>query len=367
MLEAVHEALDGHFGGAAGRELRIDDCLCLDVTHGAIDGYCYLFFGHDGELPRVVAKAARTPAGARVLEIELENLRRLHTAGMNDGMPRIPEPLHALRTDEVVVTLQTALAGTLLKNVPGPELFSPAAAAGTFDAIFDWWRSFERCAGVRRTTIDEPTYAERVLAGVGRFERRYLLDDAEREFLHATFRERRDLLGLDVPLMPRHGDLCTANMVRQPEGIGVFDWEFPLEDHLPLFDLFYLFSSLRHPYGGSRGESDHFTSFKDVFWGDGHLSRELRGRAKGFCTEHGLAEAAVADLFVLALIDVANLKFEALLESRGIAEDDLDADRRAAWDGLGPVEQNVPFARISSGVFENLRHVVRHGAPRLLD
>ena len=81
-----------------------------------------------------------------------------------------------------------------------------------------------------------------MLDPIARFRRRFLLEPDEGDFLSRRYEREKPLEGVELPLMMRHGDFCTANLVLQDSGVGVFDWEFPLRHRLPLFDLFYFFA-----------------------------------------------------------------------------------------------------------------------------
>jgi len=209
-----------------------------------------------------------------------------------------------------------------------------------------------------------------VIDPVEKFRRRFLLDDDEQRFLDRRFVDERRLEGVNLPRMARHGDFCTANMVLRPEGVGVFDWEFALERKLPLFDLFFFFASTRFPYSGRRGESGHLESFTQVYWGENYFAQAMRAALDDVCRLHAVPRESLADLFVISLIEVANMKFEAQLEGHGL-EDDSDSSGQASdatklerWKSFSSPDKDAPFACIRDGVFENLRQVVRHGIPR---
>jgi hypothetical protein len=342
--------------------------VALDDSQGPRRGCLLLLFDAASDAPVLIAKggplaAARMRGGKSIYEIEFENLQALQRMGMNDSAPGTPEPLGLWRDDELLVTLQAGLPGRLLKNVPGPELFRPDALAPTLDAVLDWWERLQRLCGVQRAEVTEGFYETRILRAVDGFRRRFALEPDEIEFLERRFLDERRLAGLELPLMAQHGDFCPANMVQQGNRIAVFDWEFPLRHRLPLFDLFHFFGSLRFPFGGPRGESTHFASFVEVFWGEGYFQRALRERLRAICAAHAVPETAVEDLFLLALIRIANLKYEALVEIFGAPR---AADAPTAWEAAGGTDKDVPFACIRDGVFENLRHVVRAGLPPLL-
>jgi len=149
----------------------------------------------------------------------------------------------------------------------------------------------------------------------------------------------------------------------------VFDWEFALERKLPLFDLFFFFASTRFPYSGRRGESGHLESFVELYWGESYLARKVRAALDLVCRRYEVPRECIADLFVIALVEVANMKFDAQLEGNGMADEfglkgsPTDEDKLRQWNKFASPDKDAPFACIRGGVFQNLRHVVRHGTP----
>lgn len=364
ILRGVMERLEPERRGA----VDLSRVVALDDSQGSRQGCLLLLFDGESEAPGLIAKGgplakARRRGGKSIYEIEFENLQVLQRMGMNETAPRTPEPLALWRDGELLVTLQSGLPGELLKNVPGRELFGPTSLDATLDAVFDWWERLQRLFGVQRAQVTEGFYETRILRPVDDFRQRYVLERDEVEFLRRRFVDERRLAGLELPLMAQHGDFCPANMVRQGRRVAVFDWEFPLSHRLPLFDLFHFFGSVRFPFAGPRGESTHFASFVEVFWGEGYFQRALDERLQGVCAAHGVPARGVADLFLLALIRIANLKYEALVEIHGTPE---TADAASAWASAGGKDKDVPFAHVRDGVFENLRHVVRRGLPPFL-
>jgi len=367
MFGAVKECVENYMRSRPQVTLRTDRVIGFDVTNGAIDGCCYLFFGEGGSAPSLVAKAARTPEGKAVFETEQANLERLKAKGMNETRSTVPAPLGRWEDGATLITLQSALDGSLMKNVPGRSLFSPAQVESRLEAILDWWLHLQRCFGIHSVVLAGDVYAREVLQPVERFRRRYLLAPAEETFLSRRFERERTLEDLELPLMVRHGDFCAANLVLQEHGIGVFDWEFPLRHQLPLFDLFYFLGSLRFPYTGRGGESSHLDSLASVYWEDSYFRSAMRNCLRRASEQHGIPRHALGDLFLLALIEVANLKYDSMLVSHGVHEGDdfSEQAKRARWSRFDEPERDEPFARIRDGVFESLSLVVKRGIPEL--
>lgn len=345
--------------------------ICIDDSRGATRGCSLLIFGRTSRAPVLVAKGApRDRAwlrdGRSVYEIEYDNLEALERHGMNRDRPTTPAPL-CRRSGEWILTLQSALEGRLIKNVPGRELFAPSRMSATVDRVLSWWGHFQQSHGVQSRRVTEQVYRDEILLPVGRFRKRLSLDEDEHRFLIRRFEEERRLLDAELPFMAMHGDLCTANVVVGSDGAGVFDWEFPLRHHLPLFDLFYFFSSTRYPFRGRRGESTHFESFREVFWSDNPLNRLLRRSLRRACEHYRLAPEWLPDLFALSLIRIANLKFESLVEVHGIDEERPTEPLPSAWERFGEAGKDVPLVLIRDGACENLRFLVRNGFPRWLE
>ena len=212
-------------------------------------------------------------------------------------------------------------------------------------------------------------YHKEILTPLKRFQQRYLLEQDEIDFLNRRYLVEKPLLGVELPFMVRHADFCTANMSLHPRGIGVFDWEFALDHHLPLFDLFFFFSSVRFPFSGCKGESSHFKSFIDVFWGNNYFNKAMQESIQQACASFEIPPETLPDLFLPSLIQVANMKYDGLMESHGLHEEpDVGngisrEEKRLRWKSFDMPEKNNPFAFIRKGVFENIRFIVRHGLP----
>lgn len=368
MFGTVQRVVEAYLGRHPRLGVRTDRVVTFDVTNRRIDGTCYLFFAAEGPSPVLVAKAARTPAGRAVFEIEYDNLRTLVARGLNDGRETVPAPLDLRREGELLVTLQSALPGTLMKNVPGAELFSAERAEASAERVLDWWHLFQDRLGTREVVLDGDEYDRHVAAEVRRFVRRYRLRDEERELLERRFGTEAPLRGARLPLMARHGDFCAANLVLDGDGVGVFDWEFPLEHHTPLFDLFFFFSSLRFPYDGRGGESSHFESFEATYWEPSYFRDLARRTLAGAAERHGVPRERLGDLLVLSSVQIANMKYDGLLVSHGMRElegQPDDAAKRERWEAFEKPDKDAPFARLRDGYFENLGLLARRGVPEL--
>ena len=368
MLGPVKKCVEGFIAANPSFSVRTDRVVYFDVTNRRIDGSCYLFFAGEEESPTMVAKAARTEAGKAVFEIEYDNLQQLHAMGMNREGPTTPEPLGRWTEGETLITLQSALRGTLMKNVPGNRLFAPDRIEANLDRVFDWWDRLQERFDPRRLRLSDEVYESEVLSEVRRFRRRYRLETDEEEFLERRFFNERPLAGVELPLMVRHGDFCAANMVMQEHGIGVIDWEFPLAHRTPLFDLFFFFSSMRFPFTGVGGEAAHSDSFVEVYWGKSYFTAAMRDRLIQCCRVFDIPTETLPDLLTLSLIQTANMKYDGLMASHEMQENETetitDEEKVVVWSSFQRPDKDAPFACIRDGVYENLRHVVRRGLPR---
>jgi hypothetical protein len=368
VLEQVRRCVDS-LPSEERSAIDPDLFLAIDVSRGAIDGCCCLIFDRAGGAPRVVAKATRSPARKAIWRRELDNLRALESAGLAAAGRATPLALGALEQDGVLVTVQSALPGRLMRNVPGRELFAPGRAGQTADRVVAWLDRLRTGIGVHRVRIDEGLYEREVLGLVDRVVGRYLVGPEERRWLLDRFARERRLLGLDLPLTPAHGDFCTANLVVHEEGIGAFDWEHPLVPALPLYDLFFFFSSTRFPFRGLRQESSYAESLVEAYWGASYLSAELRRSVARACEAQAIPREAAGDLFVLALLLRADRKYDAFALGAGLADasppaPDDEGAKRALWERLAALERDAPLFWCRGGVLESLRHITRHGLPR---
>jgi hypothetical protein len=363
MLQHIRKRIESSLSAPERGAVDLDRFLCLDVSRGRMDGACCLFFDSRGSGPTLVAKAARSVERRAVYRLDYDNLRKLDEAGLNAERETTPRPMGIGEERGVLVTLQSALPGRLMRNLPAPELFSPVRAAETIERVFSWLDRFQRAFGVRRLTLDDEDYETEVLALVRRFLGRYRVGREEEDLLLRRFDRQRRLLGLDLPLTVGHGDFCVANVVLQDRGIGVFDWEHPLVHRLPLYDLFFFFSSTRFPFGGLRRESDYSASMAEVYWGESYLNAALAERIGEACRTLSIPREAVADLFLLALLLRADRKYDVFTSASGVP----DLPKERLWDQLREWERDAPLYQVRHGVLESLRKVTRSGLPSCVE
>ncbi|MEM7397258.1 MAG: hypothetical protein AAF492_33480, partial [Verrucomicrobiota bacterium] len=121
-----------------------------------------------------------------------------------------------------------------------------------------------------------------------------------------------------------------------------------------------------------KSESSHFESFKTVFWEENTMNRLLRNTLNEMVTRYTIPREAVPHLFLLALVLTAHLKYDSLMQSRGLTGDRdpnehvSDEERLAAWKALGDPDKDVPFACLHNRACLNVRHVATRGFPELL-
>jgi len=364
MLETVLRRVNRLRSARGQVEFGARNVLCLDDSQGQVEGSLILLFEPGSSRPAWIAKAApletaRRRGGRPLYQIEYENLEALEARGLNRERRTTPAALGLWDQDGLLITLQSALPGPLLKNLPGGQPFGTRRLDATVDAVFDWWLGFQRCFPPQRIRLEGELFEREVARPIELLQQRFALDPQERAFLAAWLR-RAALRGRELPLTVEHGDFCPANIILRDGAAAVFDWEFPLEPRLPLFDLFHFFAALRYPFRGWRGESSHYDSFLEVYWGDNPVRRALRRTLRRCCAELGIDLDLAGDLFVMSLLRIANLKFEALLEIHRPA---AAAAGAGLWQAHGGADKDVPFARIEQGVFLNLRQLVRRGRP----
>jgi hypothetical protein len=347
----------------------LQNILCLNTGFGHVDGCCCLIFGKDQNFPLLVAKAALTPFGQARLENELTSLQQLQQKGMNAHRQMVPKHLGDWREQGALITLQTALQGTVMKYTPAQKLFSRAQLPKTLESVLRWLFHFEEVFGVRKTALTDEVYEKNIIRPLKQFQRRFRLNQNEIELLNRRFLVEKTMLDVDLPFMVRHTDFSAGNIICQPVGLGVIDWEFPLVPQLPLYDLFMFFSSLRFPFAGLQGEVSHFGSFVQVFWGDSYFNRAMRRSIHQTCCRFAIPLECVADLFLMALIETANMTFDSMIKHFGRHIEragDVHVSRveySAQQQSSGLFNQDTPFATVKNGVLENIRFVAHHGLP----
>jgi hypothetical protein len=370
MLQTILKRVDEFLQERGDEGLARHEYVCQDHSKGQIESCSVLVLARQTQELLLVAKgttAGRTlfRDGRPVNRIEFENLQHLQQIGMNRDRQTTPVPLGLWEDDQCLITLQAALPGRPLLNIPARQIFSAGALSSSIGHVMTWWTSFQHNFGVRRTPMTEAFYRDAVLLPLDAFKRHFTLDDQERQLLADRFEDRSSLLDLELPLFVRHGDFCPANMMFEPAGIGVFDWEFPLHGYLSPLDLFHFFGSTRFPFKGMQGESGHFESFVEVYWGNSYFSRTMRRCLADVCAAFEIPLRVLPDLFLLSLIDIANLKYDALIDydmAEG-SQEGRDEERSVLWGTAGGVDKDAPFACIRDGVSMNLRHTARNGLP----
>jgi len=365
MIEIVHECLASILAERGGPKYEPGRTLLINSTHGVIDGCCYLVFGRGTAAPEYIVKSARTTAGQEIFRIDYENLQRLQREGINTERVCTPEPIGLWERGGLLLTAQSALPGKLLANLPPDRVFAAETIGRTLDGVFEWWRRFHRVMGVRRGPVTADLYEREVLGPVSRYRARFLLVPEEEKLLERRLVLERRLLDRELPLMVLHGDFVAANMMLASGGIGVFDWEFPLDHQLPLFDLFVFFGSFRFPRTDG-GEDSHYSRFQSIYWGREGVSAVVQDRIRSVCDEFDLPRDLLGDLFLLALVRQANMKYEAMLTANALSED-FGETKDDRWRLLQYPEMNTPLAYIHDGAYENVRHVADRGLPAFME
>ncbi|MEM7395430.1 MAG: hypothetical protein AAF492_24120, partial [Verrucomicrobiota bacterium] len=150
MIERIKDCVRDYTARPDALQADVDRMMYLDASNGLVDGCCCLFFDPKRDQPVLVGKAAASEAGRAVFEHEYETLTSMHEAGMNRDRITTPIPLLHRPGDDVLITLQSAVPGELMKNIPGRKLFAPSRAEETLQHVTDWWRLFHEKLGVDR-------------------------------------------------------------------------------------------------------------------------------------------------------------------------------------------------------------------------
>ena len=160
----------------------LERVVSLDATRGAVDGSCFLLLGADGA-PRFVAKAAQTASGAAIFRREHETLSRLESGGLNTEDQAVPRPLGIHEEDGLLITVQSALHGRLMKNEPGSALLPGRRLETTLEALKalePWYDRFVRCVEADSYSMDAATYERDVATQVRLFLARFRTPESDR-------------------------------------------------------------------------------------------------------------------------------------------------------------------------------------------
>lgn len=269
-----------------------------------------LVFGRGSPEPLALVKATSDADRAGALRREFDNLARLHRDGSERLSRSIPRPLYCEHLGPVTAMAESAIQGVRMKNFPPDRYFASARFREDFSQAVRWLDEL-RAALSEECRHSTPGAVARE---VERYRERYDASPALGVLLDDTAAALADR---EVPLVPSHGDFCTANVVVPPGGgISVIDWEYPLTRTWPLADLLYFISSTWCvPY--RKGREALEANYRRLFFAAHRHSELIRRCCSRYARQLGLDAGLMLPLSVMSWVAFANRKRDELAAAGG--------------------------------------------------
>lgn len=187
-----------------------------------------LRFTPDGRAPDLAVKVALDEAGAARLEAERGALERLGPAAAGAGA-RLPSPGPGPRP--------WLTMGPVLSGEPAAVAVSrhPRRLGAIMGRLADWLLAWNR-ATVAGESAEPPGLARLVSEPLERLVAGGVATEAYAEALRGLVAA---VLGQPLMAAAAHNDLTFDNVLDDPAGVGILDWEDATESGLPLADLWY--------------------------------------------------------------------------------------------------------------------------------
>jgi aminoglycoside phosphotransferase (APT) family kinase protein len=212
--------------------------------------------------PALVGKLPRQTRDVAGLAREADGLRAVGHALSDDSVPAL---LAFEDKRDCPLLLETALTGSPLS----PAALRHDRRRSAVEAVVAW---------VGRLGV-ETAHAAEGDAWFGRLVREPLrslsvAQPALRGLVELTLERSETLLGVDLPLVFEHGDLCHPNLLIGRDGhVGVLDWERAQPSGLPASDLFFFLAYAAD--AGRHGVLDPFFGRRPWAW---RLAEDYAGR-----------------------------------------------------------------------------------------
>lgn len=264
--------------------------------------HVYAVFGRHDRRPSLVLKVDHNPAYQRRLHTEFDALTELTRHPAVQG--RVPRPVGLVEGRARHVLVQTAVDGVQLNVLLRRRMrTSERIVRRDHRLVLSWLDRLHRRPGAEPgwTSMDAPA----ALDGV---ERALAELPAPADALHRLIASQADALaGLQLPVLPGHGDLGPSNCLITRNGdVNVIDWEGGVGHRVPLTDVLIF---LNHYARGTPGAGHQLPSradaFRRAFCHDGALARATAASWMGALHRLGLPAASSGALFLCTLVDLA--------------------------------------------------------------
>lgn len=287
LIDAAHDA-----------GIRLDERAVAFYARADFNSNKVTLLGFDDAgRPRVIAKMTRSPVYNARLEREYRTLSTLQSSAcMDEGC--YPAPLFLRQYGELALIGQAVLRGSPFRN----------ASTGRADCLHAR-AAIDLLTRLGVASADERMPADRVadqLEGmVARFARLYPAASEENDFLDELVQRLRTC-DLDMPLVFKHGDPTTWNIVVREDGrVALLDWEHGDPRGLPLWDLLDFLQS----YGGwasrMHGPGESPEARAAAFLEPGRMNALFARAIRDYCTHVGIDRSLIEPLFYTCWVDRA--------------------------------------------------------------
>jgi len=237
----------------AGGTLQFVKQVC--ANHSQLSEYT---FQSDNGLKSLVVKeqASGAESGRATLQ-EFENLRKARTLlGLALGRS-VPEPLLALPERGILVTSKvpgvpfTVILKKYANRLAGP--FCTSTLTETARRVGSWLRRFQEATDAEPFPYSTVSYLSELEGRLSRFREKGFESSMTEEILRQASLQSAPLNGRLIPAAARHGDFIAQNILIEPDGIAVVDFEGFSEreaayDDLGMFLGYMLVLEARAPY-----------------------------------------------------------------------------------------------------------------------
>lgn len=249
--------------------------------------------------PDLLVKVTRTKAFNYRLAAEHDALRLLHEGGF---VPpgTYPEALFLDRFGDLAMLGQKVVDGVPFRRATTARADCPAA--GNCIDWITWLGETSASHDVRNRSA----LADRCEGLLARVATTFRLSGDEHAFLAARFTTFAATTR-DLPLVFRHADAGTWNVLVTPDGEAAFlDWEVSERFGPPLWDLLDFMQSYSSWMARVRGENDPVAGYQPMFEDAGAVLDRQLAAVKRYCAATGLARADVEPLFYACWLDRAD-------------------------------------------------------------
>ena len=338
--------------------LRRPHKLRFMVAKGSLGGYAgkvnfFLFADNDND-PAVIAKTVRDPQYDRLLTVEYDSLKYIHSNFSNPLNEKAPRALFLGQIANYKILIEEALTGKSVDAIVTGSLFNRKRLSyHMLNIISDWLIEFKRRSVIKENYhINDSDQRESFYEPIESFLRLYNISEKEKEFLEDMENKIADIVKNKYPLVFEHGDLSPINIIFSKVGdkFWVIDWSCAKIRGLPFCDLFFLltcfpFCSCPHEFEGIV----RLNNFAQIFLRNGEYSDISSKLITDYCHKLNIDLSFVQTFFAMFIISRANNEYDILMKQAN----------RGYIPVIRPFDQGKDYrdgGLLKSGVYINLFH-----------